>query len=80
MSAWTLIVNSCELRINRCIYKLQAESSASYDGTAKEYWNGFTNAAKDIVTASDLVSMISGRQKVFVFRNISGHYIGLKLL
>ncbi|RAH60400.1 UDP-Glycosyltransferase/glycogen phosphorylase [Aspergillus piperis CBS 112811] len=49
--------------INRCIYKVQAESSASYDGTAKEYWNGFTNAAKDIVTASDLVSMISGRQK-----------------
>ncbi|RAK84615.1 UDP-Glycosyltransferase/glycogen phosphorylase [Aspergillus costaricaensis CBS 115574] len=49
--------------INRCIYKLQAESSASYDGTAKEYWNGFTSAAKDIVTASDLVSMISGRQK-----------------
>ncbi|PYH33479.1 UDP-Glycosyltransferase/glycogen phosphorylase [Aspergillus neoniger CBS 115656] len=49
--------------INRCIYKLQAESSASYDGTAKEYWNGFANAAKDIVTASDLVSMISGRQK-----------------
>ncbi|PWY64607.1 UDP-Glycosyltransferase/glycogen phosphorylase [Aspergillus eucalypticola CBS 122712] len=49
--------------INRCIYKLQAESSVSYDGTAKEYWNGFTNAAKDIVIASDLVSMISGRQK-----------------
>ncbi|GLA42087.1 hypothetical protein AnigIFM63309_010415 [Aspergillus niger] len=49
--------------INRCIYKLQAEDSASSDSTAKEYWNGFTNAAKDIVSASDLVSMISGRQK-----------------
>ncbi|GJP91490.1 hypothetical protein AnigIFM59636_005900 [Aspergillus niger] len=49
--------------INRCVYKLQAEDSASSDSTAKEYWNGFTNAAKDIVSASDLVSMISGRQK-----------------
>ncbi|GLA11365.1 hypothetical protein AnigIFM62618_003660 [Aspergillus niger] len=49
--------------INRCIYKSQAEDSASSDSTAKEYWNGFTNAAKDIVSASDLVSMISGRQK-----------------
>lgn len=65
MSVWVLILNFCEPRINRCVYKLQAEDSASSDSTAKEYWNGFTNAAKDIVSASDLVSMISGRQKVF---------------
>ncbi|GKZ18851.1 hypothetical protein AbraCBS73388_002346 [Aspergillus brasiliensis] len=49
--------------INRCLYKLPAECSASYDGTAKEYWNGFTNAAKEIVSASDLVGMIAGRQR-----------------
>lgn len=74
------MVNFCELRINRCIYKLQVENSASYDGTAKEYWNGLTNAAKDIVTASDLVSMISGRQKVTIFCDLSRQYTELKLL
>ncbi|PYH81120.1 UDP-Glycosyltransferase/glycogen phosphorylase [Aspergillus uvarum CBS 121591] len=48
--------------ISRCPYNIPSTQTAS-ERPAKDYWNGFSHAAKDIVSASDLVSKVPGLRK-----------------
>ncbi|KAB8277313.1 hypothetical protein BDV30DRAFT_223501 [Aspergillus minisclerotigenes] len=48
--------------ITRQVYNIQCESSRPIEGIARDHWKGVTIAAKSIVTASDLVSMLPGMQ------------------
>ncbi|KAE8332618.1 glycosyltransferase family 1 protein [Aspergillus sergii] len=49
--------------IIRQIYNIQCEGSRPIEGIARDHWKGVTIAAKSIVTASDLVSMLPGMQR-----------------
>ncbi|OGM40930.1 hypothetical protein ABOM_010323 [Aspergillus bombycis] len=49
--------------ITRRTYNIQCETSKPFEGTTRGYWNGATIAAKNIATASDLVSMLPGMQR-----------------
>ncbi|KAB8258746.1 hypothetical protein BDV32DRAFT_139333 [Aspergillus pseudonomiae] len=49
--------------ITRQAYNIQCESSRPFKDTARDYWNGATTAAKNIATASDLVSMLPRMQR-----------------
>ncbi|OJK01896.1 hypothetical protein ASPACDRAFT_1865558 [Aspergillus aculeatus ATCC 16872] len=48
--------------ITRCLYNIASTQPAA-ERAAKDYWNGFSHAAKDIVSASDLVSKVPGLRK-----------------
>ncbi|KAE8371818.1 hypothetical protein BDV26DRAFT_298431 [Aspergillus bertholletiae] len=58
-----LIKQTDVVLITRRVYNIQCESTRSLEGTAREYWDGVTVAAKNIATASDLVSMLPGMQR-----------------
>ncbi|KAB8252611.1 UDP-Glycosyltransferase/glycogen phosphorylase [Aspergillus flavus] len=49
--------------ITRQVYNIQCESSRPIEGIAWDHWKRVTIAAKSIVTASDLVSMLPGMQR-----------------
>ncbi|BAE66357.1 unnamed protein product [Aspergillus oryzae RIB40] len=49
--------------ITRQVYNIQCESSRPIEGIARDHWKRVTIAAKSIVTASDLVSMLPGMQR-----------------
>ncbi|KAL4812458.1 UDP-Glycosyltransferase/glycogen phosphorylase [Aspergillus spinulosporus] len=49
--------------INHCVYETQPKLAVSPSGITRDYWDGFTNAARDIVNASDLVSKLPGLRK-----------------
>ncbi|UDD65656.1 hypothetical protein AFCA_012832 [Aspergillus flavus] len=49
--------------ITRQVYNIQCESSRPIEDIARDHWKRVTIAAKSIVTASDLVSMLPGMQR-----------------
>ncbi|OOO07676.1 glycosyl transferase family 28 [Aspergillus oryzae] len=58
------LIKQTDIVLNtRQVYNIQCESSRPIEGIAWDHWKRVTIAAKSIVTASDLVSMLPGMQR-----------------
>ncbi|PWY90414.1 UDP-Glycosyltransferase/glycogen phosphorylase [Aspergillus sclerotioniger CBS 115572] len=57
-----LIRKSDIVLIPRRSYSIELDKLSALQGTARDYWDGVSHAAKSIATSSDLVSMLPGLQ------------------